>query len=378
MSPAPSTWLRLDPADTVSVRGSRPASAAWSGDPVAEALFPPPAATVVGAVRAAFARSLGWSGRGPWPAHLHALLGDGPGDLGALKFRGPFFSRPQPGGGGSELLFPLPATVVGARSGVASGGVVDSEGAGRWIPGAVLQPRPLPAGATVFDGHRLLSEGHPVLQPAPPMNPSGGGGADTPWQPAPAGAHTTLVGLRDALAGRPPAAEAIAFGEDLCELEAHTRIGRDPETGLVHEGALFVTVHARLRPGVGLWLHASGLPAVDGPLRVRLGGRGRPSQVTAQPGPVGADSLLTSPCAGSARAAVALTPVPYQLAKRAGLDDACAAVAEPVWLGGWDGRLGRTGPTALVPHHPAGSVWHDPLSLPVRMADGRADLFPFG
>ena len=87
------TTLVLHPLDTFFFRDGRPYNQDDPGQVEAASLFPPYPPTVVGAVRAAAARAMGWPGSA-WDT---AALGDGvdwqAGDepLGPLRFSGPYF-----------------------------------------------------------------------------------------------------------------------------------------------------------------------------------------------------------------------------------------------------------------------------------------------
>ena len=103
--------LRLEPVDTWFFRDGTPFTKGDSPQENVGSLFPPPPATVVGALRAALARSRGWGGRGSWPPEICEILGDGPDDLGQLRFDGPFLLREKvPASGeppGAERPVPL-------------------------------------------------------------------------------------------------------------------------------------------------------------------------------------------------------------------------------------------------------------------------------
>jgi len=98
--------VQLRPTDTLFFGSGAPFAAEGVQVDV-QGVFPPYPATVVGAIRAWIARSQGWSGYGRWPIRLNAVLGDGPEELLALRFSGPYLLRD------GERLFPMPASVVG-------------------------------------------------------------------------------------------------------------------------------------------------------------------------------------------------------------------------------------------------------------------------
>ena len=102
------TMLVLHPLDTLFFRDGRPYNQDDPGQAEAASVFPPHPPTVVGAVRAALARAMGWPSK-TWDK---TKLGDGvdwqagDGALGPLSFAGPYVLR------NGEPLFPAPLCLV--------------------------------------------------------------------------------------------------------------------------------------------------------------------------------------------------------------------------------------------------------------------------
>ena len=110
--------LQLEPLDTLFFRDGTPFAAESSGPAEVGGLFPPHPASITGALRAALARSNGWTGAGGWSDELTEAFGSGPNDLGLLSFTGPFLLR------NGEPLFPAPLHLQGGLSTTHSGSTV--------------------------------------------------------------------------------------------------------------------------------------------------------------------------------------------------------------------------------------------------------------
>ena len=108
--------LRLRAVDSWFFRGARPMFLGEGGQSDIQAMFPPSPDTVVGAMRAAWAREMGWpGGRVRWSDDVMKHLGDGFKDDAfkeqALRFDGPHLitwaSDAEPGGD-VRLWYPMP------------------------------------------------------------------------------------------------------------------------------------------------------------------------------------------------------------------------------------------------------------------------------
>lgn len=326
--------LAIEPLDTLFFRDGQSyvQGEPWQAD--VESRFPPAPPTLVGALRAALARSLGWSGRAnePWPAAVTAALGDGD-ELGPLCFRGPLLQR------GGDVLFPAPAALL--RKGEE---IADSEGLVRLRPGPV----------------RHCDLGPAVCLPVTEPGTAG-------LKPL-AGDWIDRSGLQAWLSGQTPAAKSIVRAGDLWRLEARVGIARDPDSRTTGEGAIYSPQHVRLGHGVSLWAQISG----SSPERI---GRA----LSGQPHPLGGESRSAwiSPEAGNLRlpncpalspdadrlrySVLLLTPADVSKPPRPGdaidglpgqLVSAC--LPPPALIGGWDSR--QHAPLPLRPYLAPGSV----------------------
>src|SRR5690625_5161089 len=114
-------WFQLSPIDSWVFGDGRPNNAGEDQSDLG-CIFPPSPLTVVGAIRAAAARALGWSGMGDWEVGIKRVLGDGWSDLGPLQFMGPFLGNER------GPLFPAPFHLMG-----------EVEPSGDWRPADLLE-----------------------------------------------------------------------------------------------------------------------------------------------------------------------------------------------------------------------------------------------
>ena len=322
--------LRFDPLDSLFFRDGRPYTQGESEQVGVTSQFPPPPATLVGAVRAAAARSLGWAEYGAWDDDIKQALGDGE-SLGPLRFRGPLLMR------GDDMLFPAPTHLMACES--------DPQP-------ALLRPGPA----------RDCDLGSAIRLPVLPDNVLG-----EAWKQA---RTTWLSGhvLEAVLRGEPPALAELVAQDDLWIHEARVGIARNEQTRTTDEGALYSPQHVRLQSTVGLGLWVSGLsrPVFDQLPRTLhpLGGESRSAWITPVPTePVwpampealhkDGDSLFYSLVVLSPLPSVT-PPVPGQpvLSLPGSLVSAC--LPRPLMLGGWDSLIRQ--PLALKPHLAPGSV----------------------
>ena len=111
------TLVRFDPLDSLFFRDGSPYQKEETNQSGTASMFPPAPPTLVGAIRAACARALGWKS-GNWSKNeeIRTQLGNGE-DLGPLRFRGPFLVRckssPETIDDKTDLLFPIPANLIG-------------------------------------------------------------------------------------------------------------------------------------------------------------------------------------------------------------------------------------------------------------------------
>jgi CRISPR-associated protein Cmr3 len=339
------TTLVLRPLDTLFFRDGRPYNQDDPSQAEAASVFPPHPPTVVGAVRAALARAMGWPDK-PWDT---GLLGNGvdwsAGDetLGPLRFAGPYILRD------GEPLFPAPLCLVKGREVIA-----------RLMPGAEVE--------CDFGKVRL------------PIAPNG---TDVKGWKVMEGLWLTANGMQLVLEGKQPKGSEILAAGKVWRSEPRVGIQRHAETrtmtrfpteeGEPGKGALYAAAHARLCEDVSLALTIEeGCPDIrlDRTL-APLGGESRSVWLEQRkdgfqlPRPpalsTGTDSVLRYtvilvtpayfrdewPVAGGFLIGSDSTNLPGKVVS------ACVGRAVPV--GGWDSTARR--PLPLTPLIPSGSVW---------------------
>ncbi len=100
-------YYKINPLDTLFFRDGISYNMGETQTNV-ESMFPPPPATIVGAIRARIAMNLGWPGKGEWNQSISETIGSG-NILGKLIFDGPFVGHKN------EILFPIPRHVLGSK-----------------------------------------------------------------------------------------------------------------------------------------------------------------------------------------------------------------------------------------------------------------------
>ncbi len=305
-------------------------------------VFPPYPATLVGAIRAWLARSQGWSGRGRWPSRLNPVLGDGPANLGALQFSGPYLLRD------GERLFPVPSCVLGSTQ-LGDGAVSP------WLPVASLRPGP-PVRCDLGADVRL-----PVID-----RPHKGRGRLRPGH----GLWLTRAGLQAVLCGELPAAVDIVAAEELWRDERRVGIERDRESRSAKEGMLYSCRHVRLASNVGLGLRVRGVPGDWEPTLFRertlsLGGESRTATCERWSEDSGGmnDTNVDRGDPSGRVMLVSLTPidlgkslVPGEnlLGEHGGVRIISACIGRALRIGGWNSLEHRSLP--LRTHLPPGTV----------------------
>ena len=339
--------VRLEPVDTLFLRDGTPFSAGSDSQEDVGSLFPPYPPTMVGALRAVLARCNGWNTGRQWPKCLNAVLGDGPHDLGALKFDGPIVLRD------GEPLFPVPRHVLGASHD------------GEWRPVACLRP-----GSGV-----ACDLGAAVRLPDFPRD----SGDVEHLKPA-ADRWLTKTGLEAVLRGRLPGGDKIVPSRELWRQEHRVGLEIDPNTRTAREGRLYSTRHVRTTRGVSLGMrihgvHENGLTSPHG----RLGPLGGESRIVEyrhwNTEKLEIDAPLGEIDAAGRMVIVALTPLDLDEAVvrgRAPLDEdgdfwvVSACSDRPLRVGGWDSIARR--PLSLRSLLPAGSVLFCEPDEPRRLA----------
>jgi CRISPR-associated protein Cmr3 len=337
--------LSMSAIDTLHFRDSTPFAPSLTSPEHHSGQFPPHPTTVVGALRAMFARSRGWQ-RGPWGQDIKAVLGDGP-NLGDLKFDGPYLLRD------GEPLYAVPAHVLGVTEN------------GSWRPHTLLRP-----GAPV-----LCDLGEAVRLPEPARSPQPG------VRLSPGPSHwLTRTGFEAVLRGELPGEKEVVAAKDLWGDEHRVGIQRDNSTRTVLEGMLYTSRHVRPRPDVSLGVHITGLPddwlpQGDRSMAAPLGGEGRWAEVRRWSG----NARCHAPVSENTKdiLVVALTPIDAdeslirpgavipELAD-ARIVSACLPRAERV--GGWASTGGAGRPQPLTDILPAGSTLFCEVDEPKRLA----------
>jgi CRISPR-associated protein Cmr3 len=324
----------LAPVDAWFFRDGRPYNEKEANQADVVSVFPPPARTLSGALRAALARANGWTGRGSWPQPLNRAFGSGPEELGGLQFTGPFLIL------NDEALWPLPRHVLGSVG-----------GGENWEPRALLRPAEAPTACDAGD-IRL-----PEIVATKGTRPDGLKNAETAW--------ITAKGLGALLAGELPEVRSIVQVKKLWAHEARVGLHRDEKTLVTGEGALYSPSYVRLRRGVALGVGVAGVP--EGMAHVPdifpLGGESRLACCEAW----NHDAIPSPPsrekfAAEEGRVAfivVMLTPGRFENgALKLPLPGAkiiSACVGKPQFIGGWDSL--KREPLPLEPFAPAGAVW---------------------
>lgn len=332
------TTLVLHPLDTLFFRDGRPYNQDDPGQVEATSLFPPYPPTVVGAVRAAAARAMGWPGSA-WDT---PALGDGvdwqAGDesLGRMRFSGPYILR------NGEPLYPAPLNVVAGKD----------EGGADLI--TYLAP----------SGKALDTDIGAVRLPAPIKTGRGFKTLEGLWLDAKA--------MALALSGTELTSDQMVHGSHLSQVEPRIGIQRDTTRRTTAERALYAAGHVRPVQDVTLAIEVEALPdiAIRGNL-ASLGGEGRSVWIEQRDDEIQlprAPDLAPGQDGALRYTVVLITPADLddkwpgpgeRLAGPTGevlpgkIVSACAGRA--VMVGGWDGAARR--PLPLRPLIPAGSVW---------------------
>ncbi|SRR5579871_3015297 len=332
------TTLVLRPLDTFFFRDGRPYNQDDPGQVEAASLFPPYPPTVVGAVRAAAARAMGWPGAA-WDT---AALGDGvdwqAGDesLGRLRFSGPYILR------NGEPLYPAPLNLVAGKD----------EGGADLI--TYLAP----------SGEALDTDIGAVRLPAPIKAGHGFKTLERCWLNAKA--------MGRAINGAELTSDQVVPASRLSEAEPRIGIQRETARRTTVERALYVAGHVRPARDVALAVDVEAFPDVAfGESLTPLGGEGRSVWIEQRNNKTLLPQVynLVPDRDGVLRYTVVLiTP--------ADLDDKWPGPGEcltgstgealpgkivsgckgrAIAVGGWDGAA--RGPLPLRPLIPAGSVW---------------------
>ena len=337
------TW-RFEAADTLFFKESRPIESVGASQLGSQ--FPPPARTLIGAIRTAIGDQMG----GDWHGYKEACRKDvshpvrdaigTPDSLGPLSFAGPWLSLH------GERLYSVPLVLLAAESGSAR-----------------LQPGE-PAHTDL--GYVRLPQMVPAVAGAKPLE----------------GAFVNAAGLQAILAGGHPEPGQMfkANGERsqpaLFHSEERLGIARDNARRVTGDGLLYQTRHIRPAPGLAVEIEVKGAPpAADGG-GVRLGAEGRFAHFSTAPASE-LPPLPVPPAKAAGLILLLLTPalfrdgwLPDGLARSTaensltvwagelhavGLRVVCSVAGKPVREGGWDMANHAPRPLALLV--PAGSCY---------------------
>lgn len=215
---------RFEALDTWFFKESRPLEAV--GGAQLGSSFPPPARTLIGAVRTALgdAHGVQWQDYARRPDHpLRTLMGS-PTELGPLQFEGPYLLR------NGQRLYPAPLSLMLSEADAQPTRYTHLR------PGA--QPQQCDLGWV-----RLPQKANAQLAGAKPAE----------------GCFLTADGLQAVLRGDVPKAGDLVRGQDLVDREARLGIGRDHHSKRPQDGLLYQTQHVRPRADIGLGLTLRGL-----------------------------------------------------------------------------------------------------------------------
>ena len=223
--------VRLNPLDTLFFRDGTPFSAGSSPQQDVVGLFPPYPPTMVGALRVALARRNGWEVGSCWPKHLEEVLGNGPADLGALTFEGPFVLQCN------TPLFVAPRHVLGAIN-----------GEGQWVPRVLLRPG-CAVKCDLGDAIRLPD----VSAECEVINQCKAG--DGCW--------LTSEGLQKVLDGDLPCFNAghVKLSRELWSKEMRVGLERNLDRRAAEDSKLYSSHHVRLNRGISLGMRIGGVPS---------------------------------------------------------------------------------------------------------------------
>lgn len=325
----------IEPLDTLFFRDGRPFNAGETGQMEVDGHFPPAPTTLVGALRAALARSQGWSNsKKDWSEEIKQHLGDGPDLAAGLHFYGPYVVRCE------QPLFPAPLLLMGKSP---------QEKGEKWTDFIRLRPAK----------HPLTTDRGTLRLPEPVSQTNGHKALER--------CYLSAAGMQAVLDGGVPSPEQVFYHSDLWKTEPRVGILRDRKTRTTGDNALYLSSHVRLCSNVCLGVSIKGLPddwEPDTP--APLGGESRLAWIKpAKQFEFPKVSHLNTNANGKLRYTVTLI-TPYDPSderwRNAGqalfglpgkIISAC--VGKPQLIGGWDSLQKR--PLPLKPHLPPGSTW---------------------
>lgn len=300
-------------------------------------VFPPSPTTLIGAIRVAWAKAMGWDGKSQWDKKITNILGTGFYMPETISFNGPYISYHN------ELLFPVPAHILAKEPKTSD---------------AIQQPDDL---VFLKRGKIRQTDIGDVALPTHNSEVEGLKNLNANW-------WVNTKGLNRILNGKLPDKMELFHSSTLWQIEQRTgnysRENNSRTTGLM---SLYTPQHIRLNHHVELVIFAEGLPIdetsafkysdIERQLHT-LGGEARLCNIKIEQ--CSADNFLNiSPINEEADnyALIALTPaqlpegiLPGKFIGDGSILSACNS--RPVMLGGWDINK----PRKLMPHLPAASV----------------------
>lgn len=330
--------IRFEPVDSWFFRDATPFSAdsdhADSDQQSnVESLFPPHPTTATGALRAALAVGMGWSGHGRWPDAISDVLGDGPENLGKFSMRGPFLLKDE------KPLFPAPAHLLGSGD------------SGEWEPAAFLFPGP----------EVECDLGEAVRLPCANSEGEGLRTGDKKW--------ITQNGMNKICRGEFPGKDDIVPDKKLWAEETRIGLKRNRQTRSAKESMLYSTRHVRLKEGVSLGVQMTELLgdctlSLSGQL-IPFGGEARLAECLEWEGEVTFGSGWRKGFSRGQLTLIALSPLDidkdvytgrrlFELGSFGNIRVVSACLNHPQRIGGWDSVMHK--PLPLRSLLPRGSV----------------------
>ncbi len=323
--------IRFKPLDTLFFRDGSPFNREELQANV-KTVFPPSPTTLAGAIRAAWARAMGWDGNGRggnWTKCCKDRLGAGCNLPEKITFNGPYLFR------NNDPVFPIPAHVLGTPS-------ADPQ---RHKPHDLILLAP---------GREMETDLGKIILPAKPSSDKikGRKALISDW-------WVSASGLLQILSGNPPDRDTLIHQSKLWTVEQ--RIGNFRKDGRVTGlMALYSPQHIRLQQGVELVMFSSGLPDIEieqiTSHPALTGGEARSCWLTIEEG--GLEGYLHPAASASSRKYTLVALTPAQIGESLdsisieGSQPVSCCNQRPLMLGGWDCNK----PREMVPCLRPGSV----------------------
>lgn len=294
--PGPEQW-RFDAFDTLFFKESRPMDSV--GGAQLQSLFPPPARTLIGAIRTEIGACLhvAWSDYASDAQHsAKAIIGSAD-QLGPLSFVGPYLLRQN------QRIYPAPLALMqteASASGAARGKKFAQSGEAKQL--LRLQP------SDTISQCDLGALRLPCLVKARHDSDASQAGHAKAFD----NSYISETGLRAFLAGGLPPADTLYPSGALYDAEDRLGIARDNNTRVAAEGALYQTRHIRPKADVAIGIIVNGLAGAQLPTQgtLRLGAEGRLAAWRREAAP-GLPGLPTAAIKGAQVLLMLLTPARF-------------------------------------------------------------------